>query len=218
MSHETSSSTSRPRRSGRLAAFVGLTVTAAAWVTPAHASTAYAYLLSSGFDFGGGCPACHTNEAGGLGTVTKPFGMHMMTLGLVANNTDSLYQAVSLLSESDHDSDGDTISDFDELSPDGDPNDSDVFPEDATPVIPAPPPPATSPPATSPPPATTTEPTTTSAPTAPPGTPPPAPSPSPAPASSGDGGGCRIASSNGSPLSAAILAMLGFVLFVRRRR
>jgi MYXO-CTERM domain-containing protein len=217
--YATASSNSR-RRTPRLARLTTLAAvavaTASSWATPAKASIAYAYLLSSEFDFGGGCPSCHTNEAGGLGTVTKPFGKTMMKLGLVANNTDSLYEAVVLLSTSNDDSDGDTIADFDELSPDGDPNDPAVFPEDATPVPPAP---STPPPTTTTTPPTTTEPTTTPPTTtapAPASTQAPAPAPSPA-ASKGDGG-CRLTSPNGSPLPAAVLALLGLGLVARRRR
>lgn len=181
------------------------------WSTEAHASRAYAYVLSSAFDFSGGCPTCHTNQAGGLGTVTKEFGISMMGLGLKGNDTASLYEALTMLETSGIDSDGDTFADYDELSPDGDPNDPAKFPADATPLPPAPNPPATTPTATPP---TATPPATT-----PPATPPPAPAP--APSASKDDGGCNItatAGTSGKPNASAWFALGLFGLVLARRR
>lgn len=211
---ETSSSTSHAlRRWPRSVVLAGAALTAS-WAVPAHASTAYAYMLATAFEFGGGCTACHTSDAGGLGTVTKPFGRTLMRLGLKADDTQSLEAAVTALSTSDEDSDGDTIADFDELSPEGDPNDPEVFPQDAIPVPPAPPPPATStaptPPATIPP----STPTPTAVPT---GANPPAPPPSPEAGAGEEASGCSLQAPNGSMLPATLFAVLGLAL-VRRRR
>lgn len=216
MANDETTSIPRSSRSFRVAALTGLVLASAtSWSSPAAASIAYAYMLATTFEFGGGCQACHTNDAGGLGTVTKPFGKTLMKLGLKANDTDSLEASVILLSTSDEDSDGDTISDFDELSPDGDPNDPAVFPEGATPVPATPPAPTTEPTATtSQPPATTTPPGSTQV---------PAPAPAPTP----DGkqsGGCSVAMldgaalTNGSRPTAALFGLLGLAWVARRRR
>lgn len=170
---------------------------ASLWSPDAHASAAYAYLLSSEFGFGGGCEACHNTVSGGAGTVKKPFGITLMGFGLVGDNTDSLYQAVTTLDTSNADSDGDSIADFDELSPDGDPNDPTVFPPGATPLPPAPtPPPA--------PPASATPPTT----------PPP---PAPAPASESEDGGCSLQPHGATGIPWGLVA-LGVGLGLQRRR
>lgn len=198
---------SRSLRTLRLAASAGALFAAVnSWSAEGYASPAYAYVLATYFDFNGGCPSCHTNQAGGLGTVTKAFGISMMGLGLKADDATSLYEALTELETSGIDSDGDTYSDFDELSADGDPNDPAKFPADATPLPPAPPP-ATTTPAT-PPPATTT-----------PATPPPAtpPAPAPAPAPSKDDGGCSVTSAgNPSHTSWLVLGLFGLVLARRR--
>lgn len=226
-------STRRPLTQLRLAVAAGAAVAAMSFTAPARASIAYAYMLATAFDFGKGCQACHTDDAGGLGTVTKPFGKTLMKYGLRANDTSSLEEAVTQLSLSDDDSDGDTIADFDELAPDGDPNDPAVFPAGATPIAPTPsgtaptPPVATSttPPSTTPPSATPT--TTTPPATDPPATAPsppttpsnPPPSPTASPAATTDGGGCGVAGSNVSGSSSAgVLALLALVCLARRRR
>lgn len=187
---------SRSLRAVRWVASAGALFAAVnSWSATGYASPAYAYVLLSAFDFGG-CPSCHTNQAGGLGTVTKPFGISMMGLGLKANDTTSLYEALTELETSGIDSDGDTYADFDELSPDGDPNDPAKFPADATPLpsTPATPPPATPPPAT-----------------------PPAPAPAPAPSASKDDGGCSVTSASSNPSHTTWLALGLFGLVLARR-
>ncbi len=193
---------------------VGATASVASWTSPAHASRAYAYVLTSEFGFGGGCPSCHNNLAGGFGTATQPFGVTMMSLGLVGNDVTTLYDALTVLQTSNLDSDGDTIADFDELSPDGDPNDPAVFPADAVPVPttpPVPPPPATvNPQPTSTAPAPTAPAPTTPAPTT--------PTPSPAPSSSSDDGGCSVTATGSNVHWLWLASFAGATCLTRRRK
>lgn len=195
---------------------VGAALAAAgSWSSSAHASRAYAYVLSSGFGFGGGCPSCHNNQVGGIGTVTRPFGITLMDLGLKAADVSTLYEALTLLEPSNRDSDGDTISDFDELAPDGDPNDPAVSPEGATPIptMPTPVEPQPTPTApsgsTSAPAGSTTAPSgSTTAPSA----------PSAPPADTKDDGGCAMGTMKSGTSGGTALVVLGLAAWVRRRR
>jgi hypothetical protein len=70
-------------------------------------------------------PACtlrHNTPSGGFGTVTTPFGRSMMSRGLVAQNIASLDTALDALAAEHTDSDGDGVSDIDELKGGSDPN------------------------------------------------------------------------------------------------
>jgi hypothetical protein len=68
------------------------------------------------------CVYCHNNPAGGLKTVTKPFGVYMMSRGLVDMNTDALKAALMAAQGEMHDTDHDGITDFDALKMGLDPN------------------------------------------------------------------------------------------------
>ena len=209
-----SSSGPRARWSGslvRAATFSAVGIVASLWPASAQASRAYAYVLSSGFGFGGGCPSCHNNQVGGLGTVTQPFGVTMMELGLKAADVSTLYEALTLLEPSNRDSDGDTISDFDELGPEGDPNDPTVSPEGAAPIPTTPAPVEPQPSTTAAPPASSTAtPTPTSA---------PIPSnPSAPPSNTKSDGGCALLKGQpGANGWGSLLVFVGLAYAVRRR-
>jgi hypothetical protein len=68
------------------------------------------------------CTICHRDALGGRGTVIKPFGLAMIENGLVFQDTDALARALAALKASGVDSDGDGVTDIDELSAGHDPN------------------------------------------------------------------------------------------------
>ena len=70
------------------------------------------------------CTICHATNAGGLGTVTKPFGKYMVSRGLVPFDENSLAGALAADAAENHDTDGDGISDIDALKRGLDPNGS----------------------------------------------------------------------------------------------
>jgi MYXO-CTERM domain-containing protein len=68
------------------------------------------------------CTVCHQTAAGGLGTATKPLAVYLRSRGLVASDEASLRNALAAAEAEHHDSDGDGISDFDELKAGTNPN------------------------------------------------------------------------------------------------
>ena len=68
------------------------------------------------------CTACHVSNAGGFGTVTVPFGLAMMDLGMQAGDTASVDAALDALEAAGTDSDGGGVGDVDELRAGTDPN------------------------------------------------------------------------------------------------
>ncbi len=70
------------------------------------------------------CTLCHTNPSGGLGTVNTPFGAYMRSRGLKEYDNDSLRTALMASAGERHDSDGDGVTDIDELKAGTDPNTS----------------------------------------------------------------------------------------------
>jgi hypothetical protein len=70
-----------------------------------------------------GCIVCHQNDLGGVGTATKPFARSLQRKGLVQEDIGSLDTALAALKAQNTDSDGDGISDIDELQMGTDPND-----------------------------------------------------------------------------------------------
>jgi hypothetical protein len=214
------------RSTRRQLQFVTLLTAATAgtlWSSPASASRAYAYILSSYFEFGGGCPTCHNNLVGGYGTATQPFAQTLIALGLRGDDVPSFDFALTQLADSHIDSDGDTISDFDELRPKGDPNDPSVYPPDATPIpanpTPTPAPSTTSPAAT---PSVTPTPVTPALPTTPlPETTTPdtmAPPPTSNSGAKTKNSSCSLSPQTTTPSWAAVWGMLSIVALVHRRR
>ena len=68
------------------------------------------------------CLLCHTNPAGGLGTVTTPFGSFLRSRGLRAYDVASLRTALEADRGERHDSDGNGLPDYDDLQKGDDPN------------------------------------------------------------------------------------------------
>lgn len=68
------------------------------------------------------CALCHTNGITGKGTVTTPFGKSMMARGLVASDETALNSALDKMVTDKVDSDGDGVTDIDELKAGTDPN------------------------------------------------------------------------------------------------
>ena len=74
------------------------------------------------------CTICHRDTMGGRGTVIKPFGLSMIANGLAFQDTDALARALAASKANGVDSDGDGVSDVDELSAGHDPNVSGAAP------------------------------------------------------------------------------------------
>jgi hypothetical protein len=96
---------------------------------PAAASPTYPGTIESELKIrslpvpGQGCLLCHQTESGGANTVVQPFGRSMRTLGTYGgNNTGSLVSALRAADAQGTDSDGDGMSDVDELRARRDPN------------------------------------------------------------------------------------------------
>jgi hypothetical protein len=97
---------------------VGMTAGAAA-ATPNFPATLQSYLQ---LPYIPPCALCHENGVTGIGTVHTPFGESMVAAGLKANDVTSLGDALTMLSDDKTDSDGDGVSDVDELEQNMDPN------------------------------------------------------------------------------------------------
>jgi len=68
------------------------------------------------------CAICHEGGRGGTGTVTTPFGRAMMARGLKAGDTAALTSALDQMAAEKVDSDGNGVSDIDQLKMGKDPN------------------------------------------------------------------------------------------------
>jgi hypothetical protein len=94
----------------------------------AHASPAFPEALRSKLGLvqapgpAPGCRLCHQTDAGGLKTVTEPFGRAVLAAGAVGGSVPSLQAALDTLSAQATDSDFDGVSDIAELEAGSDPN------------------------------------------------------------------------------------------------
>ena len=70
------------------------------------------------------CTICHATNAGGAGTVVKPFGKYLVSRGLVPFDEGSLAGTLAAAAGERHDTDGDGILDVDALKQGLDPNGS----------------------------------------------------------------------------------------------
>jgi hypothetical protein len=70
------------------------------------------------------CTVCHATNAGGAGTVVKPFGKYLVSRGLAPFDENSLAGALAAAAGERHDTDGDGILDVDALKQGLDPNGS----------------------------------------------------------------------------------------------
>lgn len=72
---------------------------------------------------GQGCTLCHSNDVGGVGTIRTPYGRAMLNrYGVGGANLPSLRSGLDQADAAGQDSDGDGISDADELLEGTDPN------------------------------------------------------------------------------------------------
>ena len=72
------------------------------------------------------CIVCHSSPSGGIGTVTTTFGSYLRSRGLRASDDASLRTALAAATAEKHDSDGDGVTDVDQLRAGLDPNGSAV--------------------------------------------------------------------------------------------
>ncbi len=93
---------------------------------PAVASTNYPTVIETYLSLSNpipeSCSLCHTNGATGVGTVNTPFGKSARAKGLVSGNDAKLRQVLDALVADHTDSDGDGVSDIDELKAGTSPN------------------------------------------------------------------------------------------------
>jgi hypothetical protein len=118
----------------------------ALWPREAHASKDYPTVIEDYWKMGRkplpvpgtkGCLLCHTNEVGGKGTATQPFGLTLhQKLGVSGASAGSLRRALALVQTGHTNSDKDPVLDYTEIVVDGtNPNDPRSY------VQPPPPPP-----------------------------------------------------------------------------
>lgn len=100
---------------------------------PAFASENYTIEIQNKYDIDyppQSCSLCHTGGITGAGTVNTPFGTALRMRGLVSGNVNALNTALDTLETDGVDSDGDGVTDIDELKNGTDPNRRDATPTD----------------------------------------------------------------------------------------
>ncbi len=107
-------------------ALVLASIAAALLLTPAVARATPDFPAAIASDLGVSCVpqcnVCHTNNAGGAGTITKPFGRQMQIYGLVKYDQASLQAALTQMTSNKIDTNCDGLIDTDELKACNDPN------------------------------------------------------------------------------------------------
>jgi hypothetical protein len=90
----------------------------------AHAQNDYPIVVQNhlGLSYAPPCSLCHAKGNTGTATVTTPFGWSMRAKGLVIGSSQSVTKALDALRDDHTDSDGDGVSDIDELVARTDPN------------------------------------------------------------------------------------------------
>lgn len=99
---------------------------AAAWLAPrvARATPDFPAAIAAdlGVACGPQCMICHTNNNGGAGTITQPFGIQMKSYGLIKYDQTSLATALGDMTTNNIDSNCDGTIDTDALKACNDPN------------------------------------------------------------------------------------------------
>ena len=111
-------------RWSRVAHGLALSLSVWLWVPHAVASSEYPKDVQELVDIpcAPSCTLCHRDMTGGYGTVSKPFGLALMSAGLSANDQQSLIDSLLAVGNSGVDSDGDGSGDIAELKAGNDPN------------------------------------------------------------------------------------------------
>jgi hypothetical protein len=108
----------------RIGGAAALALLALAWPGRAHAVPDFPREVQRdlGLDYEPPCSLCHVKNNTGIGTARTPFALSMRDYGLSAEDRASLSAALTALAQDKVDSDGDGVSDTDELKAGSDPN------------------------------------------------------------------------------------------------